>query len=68
MGMESRPCPCGSGKDSFWAHDARGIPLCRTCDDCHEKKMSKYRPEIFNHQKTYSDGMNEFGERIESDY
>ena len=28
-----RPCPCGSGKDSYWQLDARGIPLRRTCDD-----------------------------------
>ena len=47
MGLHDiRPCPCGSGKDSQWQLDARGIPLDRTCDDCHVKKMSGYRREI----------------------
>lgn len=46
MRNEARPCPCGSGKDSWWQTDARGIPLCRTCDDCHEKKMSGYRVDV----------------------
>lgn len=41
-----KPCPCGSGKESQWECDGNGIPLCRTCDDCHEQKMSRYRPEI----------------------
>jgi hypothetical protein len=42
----SRPCPCGSGKDSWWEHDARGIPLDRMCDDCKDRKLKKYRPEV----------------------
>jgi hypothetical protein len=41
-----RPCPCGSNKTSYWQLDARGIELCRTCDDCHEEKMAQYRPEV----------------------
>ena len=41
-----RPCPCGSGLTSRWQHDARGIELCRTCPDCHERKMARYRPEV----------------------
>src|SRR3954464_9642682 len=41
-----RPCPCGSGRDSFWQKDARGIPLCRTCTKCHRKKMASYRPDV----------------------
>lgn len=45
----NRPCPCGSGKWSEWQHDGRGIPLCRTCDDCHDEKMSRYRPEILDY-------------------
>jgi Zn-finger protein len=43
-----RPCPCGSGEESQWQYDAKGIPLCRTCDICHKKQMSRYRPEILN--------------------
>lgn len=50
MGVNDiRPCPCGSGKDSTWQSDGRGIPLCRTCEDCHEKKMSTYNPVILNY-------------------
>lgn len=41
-----RPCPCGSQKPSHWQHDARGIPLCRTCEDCHQRRMASYRPEV----------------------
>jgi hypothetical protein len=31
---------------SWWEHDAQGIPLCRVCDKCVDKKLSRYRPEI----------------------
>lgn len=56
MGMyDCRPCPCGSGKDSSWANDARGIPLARTCDDCHDTKMAKYRPEVLTNPQYYAD-------------
>jgi hypothetical protein len=43
-----RPCDCGSGLDSSWAYDARGIELCRTCDACHGEKMKKYRPDVLS--------------------
>ena len=56
-----RPCPCGSGKMSYWQNDARGIPLCRTCDDCHKKKMASYRPEVL------TDSQYETSEPIEAD-
>lgn len=46
--MSARPCPCGSGKLSHWQHDARGIPLCRTCEDCHQRKMAGYRAEVLD--------------------
>jgi hypothetical protein len=48
--VRARPCPCGSGKESHWQHDARGIPLCRTCDHCHQRQMGKYRPEVLTHR------------------
>ena len=41
-----RPCPCGSGKDSHWELDGRGIPLERVCPACRKRKLAKYRPEI----------------------
>lgn len=42
----TRPCPCGSGLDSYWQKDARGIELCRTCAKCHAEKMRRYRPDV----------------------
>ena len=64
MGIHDiRPCPCGSGHDSQWQYDGRGIPLCRTCDKCHDKQMSKYRPEILEYY-TQAD----VDEQIEEDY
>jgi len=44
--MRSRLCKCGSGEDSYWVNDARGIPLTRVCVDCEDEKLSGYRPEI----------------------
>lgn len=55
MGM--RFCPCGSGKASYWQNDARGIPLCRTCDDCHERKMDGYRPEVLTNPTYEADDL-----------
>jgi hypothetical protein len=37
-----------STNPSWWAKDARGIELCRVCDDCEEEKLSQYRPEILS--------------------
>lgn len=52
---QSRPCPCGSGLDSYWQNDARGIPLCRTCDKCHEEKMSRYRQDVLTDSNYWAD-------------
>ncbi len=41
-----RPCDCGSGEMSQWEFDGNGIPLCRACPACRQKKLSRYRPEI----------------------
>lgn len=49
MGLyDTKPCPCGSGLPSSWMTDARGIPLRRTCDTCHEAQMNKYRPQVLS--------------------
>lgn len=56
------PCPCGSGNESWWLNDARGIPCSRVCDDCEEQVQAKYRPEIFEDPNYYCE------ERIEDDY
>lgn len=39
-------CECGSGNESHWAHDAKGIPLTRVCPACEKEKLSHYRPEV----------------------
>lgn len=43
-----RPCPCGSGLDSWWEHDARGIPLARVCEKCRDETLKKYRPDVLS--------------------
>jgi hypothetical protein len=56
-------CPCGSGLYSEWQYDGRGIELCRTCAQCHAKKMSRYNPVIL---KPYTQA--DVDEQIEEDY
>ena len=56
-----RPCPCGSGLDSTWQVDARGIELCRTCSKCHAQKMKGYRAEVLSNPNYECD------EQIDSD-
>lgn len=48
--MREHACRGGipSTEPSWWAHDARGIPLCRVCDRCERQKLSVYRPEILS--------------------
>ena len=40
---DSKLCKCGSGEDSYWEWDAKGIPIFRACPECLEEKWSKYR-------------------------
>lgn len=56
-----RICPCGSGKDSWWENDARGIPLARVCTKCRKNKLARYRPEVLTNPNYLAD------EAIESD-
>jgi hypothetical protein len=58
----SRPCPCGSGFDSFWQLDASGIELCRTCEKCHDEKLKGYRPDVLTDSNYWAD------ELIDEDY
>lgn len=44
----SKPCPCGSGRDSAWYYDARDIPLFRGCSKCAPTKLRRYRPEVLS--------------------
>ena len=41
--------------DSWWEHDARGIPLCRVCDKCREEKLSRFRPDVLTNSNYQAD-------------
>jgi len=56
-----RECPCGSGRNSWWENDARGIPLARVCQKCRAEKLAKFRPEVL------TDSQYETDEPIEGD-
>lgn len=55
MPTRNRQCSCGSGLESYWAYDARGIPLSRVCAKCESAKLSKYRPEVLSNPDYDSD-------------
>lgn len=50
--------------DSFtWdEYDARGLYLCKVCDHCVEKKLSRYRPDVLTDGNYWAD------EPIEEDF
>lgn len=47
--------------NSWWAHDARGIPLRRVCEKCVHKLKNEYRPEVLTNPNYEAD------EQIEPD-
>jgi hypothetical protein len=53
--MPIRLCNCGSGLPSSWVNDARGIPLARTCDNCHKEKMAPYRSDVLTDSNYWHD-------------
>jgi Zn-finger protein len=55
MSIEMRLCPCGSGHVGGWQYDARGIPLCKTCTQCHERKMARYRKDVLTDPNYWAD-------------
>lgn len=46
--MNMNNCPCGSGLPKEPLYDARGIFAGYVCEECEERKRSKFRPEIFS--------------------
>lgn len=48
-------CPCGSGRESWWEYDARGIPLARVCDKCRKTKLAGYRREVLTNPNYEAD-------------
>lgn len=49
--------------ESWWEHDAQGIPLCRVCSRCEKHRLSGYRPEILSGYN-----QDDVSEEIEGDY
>ena len=45
--------------NSWWAHDARGIPLARVCDECEDQVLSRYKPEVLGLRGRYEDVVEE---------
>jgi len=42
--------------ESSWKeYDARGIYLCTVCDECEERKLSKYRPDVLTNPNYEAD-------------
>lgn len=39
--------------NSWWARDARGIELCRVCDECEHLLPELYEPEVLGLRGTY---------------
>lgn len=50
-----KECKCGSGLESWWEHDARGIPLCRVCSKCRKENLAKYRQDVLSDANYWSD-------------
>lgn len=45
--------------NSWWAHDARGIPLRRVCGECKHLLVELYRPEVLGIAGSYTDVVEE---------
>jgi hypothetical protein len=52
---EPKPCPCGSGKESWWMYDCYGIELDRVCESCEDSKRKRYTPETFTGYRHLTD-------------
>jgi hypothetical protein len=42
-------------EESWWAYDARGIPLCRVCQRCEAEKLKAYRPDVLDNPNYEAD-------------
>ena len=43
------------GGYSWEEYDARGIFLCRVCDECQETKLSRYRRDVLTDPNYWAD-------------
>ena len=48
-------CQCCSNLPAIIEYDARGIELGFMCEECREKKRSKFRPEVLNDPNYWTD-------------
>ena len=48
-------CSCGSGLRKSENRDARGIFLTYTCEECHDRKMAGYRPDVLTDPNYWAD-------------
>lgn len=55
MPLKIRLCPCGSGERRYPNYDARGIFLTFTCETCHQRKMSGFRPDVLTDPNYWTD-------------
>ena len=51
----SKKCSCGSGKPKSPQYDACSIFLTHTCEDCHDRKMAEFRPDILTDPDYWTD-------------
>jgi hypothetical protein len=42
-------------KQTWWEFDARGIPLCKVCDNCVDERLARYRPDVLTDSNYWSD-------------
>ena len=40
---------------SWWEHDARGLPLCRVCEECRSIKLHSYRSDVLTDSNYWAD-------------
>jgi hypothetical protein len=45
-------CSCGSGLPPKALLDGYGIFMCYVCPGCRERKLAKFRPDIFEQYET----------------
>lgn len=47
---------CNHTRDnSWWEHDARGIPLARVCVACVDAKLATFRPDVLTDANYWTD-------------
>jgi hypothetical protein len=42
MTNDHPPCPCGSGKESWWEYEDQDVPLYRVCEVCRANKLAHW--------------------------